>query len=164
MSGAHHLAQLNIATMKGPVDGPLMAPFVAQLDELNALADAAPGFVWRLQSSDGDATSIRAFEDERILVNLSVWTSIQALRDYAYGGRHLEVLRDRREWFEGATRPYQVLWWVPAGHIPTVEEAKGKLAHLEGHGPTAEAFTFQQPFEAPHPLEVGTEPANVTRG
>jgi len=144
----YHLAQLNIAGMKGPIDGPLMASFVARLEELNALADEAPGFVWRLQSEDGDATAIRAFGDQ-VLVNLSVWTSIQALRDYAYGGRHLELLRNRREWFEGATRPYQVLWWVPAGHTPDVDEAKRKLVYLESRGPTAEAFSFQQVFEAP---------------
>jgi hypothetical protein len=149
VSAVYHLAQLNIATMKGPVDGPVMAGFVAQLNEVNALADEAPGFVWRLQSADGDATSIRAFEDDRILVNMSVWESVQALRDYVYGGRHLEVVRNRSQWFEGATRPYQVLWWVPAGHTPDVEEAKRKLEHLETYGPTAEAFSFQQVFEAP---------------
>lgn len=148
MSGDYQLAQLNIAAMKGPADGPVMASFVAQLDELNTLADEAPGFVWRLQSEDGDATSIRAFGD-RVLVNMSVWASVQALRDYAYGGRHLEVLRDRREWFEGATRPYQVLWWVPAGHTPSIDEAKRRLEHLERRGPTAEGFTFQQVFAAP---------------
>lgn len=149
MSDGYHLAQLNIARAKGPIDGPVMASFVARLDELNALADEAPGFVWRLQSEDGDATAIRAFEDDRVLVNMSTWTSVQALRDYAYGGRHLEVLRDRREWFDGATRPYQVLWWVPAGHTPSIDEAKRKLEHLENHGPSAEAFSFQLVFEAP---------------
>ena len=147
--GAHHLAQLNVAKMRGAGDSELMASFMAQLDEVNSVADAASGFVWRLQTDDGDATSIQAFEDDRILVNMSVWESIQALRDYAYAGRHLEVLRNRREWFEGYGGPYTVLWWVPAGHQPTVDEAKQKLAHLEEHGPTAEAFTFQQPFEAP---------------
>lgn len=149
MSEGYHLAQLNIARAKGPIDGPVMAEFVAQLDEVNALADEAPGFVWRLQSEDGDATSIRPFEDHDILVNMSVWTSVQALRDYVYGGRHLEVVRDRSRWFAGATQRYQVLWWVPAGHTPDVEEAKRKLEHLESHGPSAEAFTFQQVFEAP---------------
>lgn len=156
--GAHHLAQLNVAKMRGAADSEVMASFMAQLDEVNAVADAAPGFVWRLQTEDGDATAIQAFEDDRILVNLSVWQSIQALRDYAYAGRHLDVLRNRREWFEGYRGPYTVLWWIPAGHLPTVDEAKHKLAHLERHGPTADAFTFQQPFEAP--ATVGAEAAD----
>lgn len=156
--GAHHLAQLNVAKMRGAADSELMASFMAQLDEVNAVADEAPGFVWRLQSEDGDATSIQAFDDDRILVNMSVWKSMQALRDFAYAGRHLEVLRDRREWFKSYVGPYQVLWWVRAGHVPTVDEAKRKLAHLEQHGPTAAAFTFQQPFEAPS--AVGVEAAD----
>lgn len=150
----HHLAQLNIGRVKAPVEDPLMAGFVGQLDELNALADGAPGFVWRLQTEQGDATSIHAFADDRLLLNMSVWTSIEALRDFAYAGRHLDVLRDRRQWFDVADGPYSVLWWVPEGHEPTVEEAKRKLAHLEGHGPTAEAFTFQQTFEAPSTVEA----------
>ena len=149
MSDHYHLAQLNIGRAKGPIDGPEMAAFVAQLDEVNAIADQAPGFVWRLQSDEGNATDIRPFDDDEILVNMSVWTSIEALRDYVYAGRHLEVLRDRARWFEGATQRYQVLWWVPAGQLPTIDEARAKLAHLEAHGPSPEAFTFQQPFEAP---------------
>ena len=152
--GRYQLAQLNVAKMRGAADSELMASFMEQLDDVNAVADGAPGFVWRLQTEDGDATSIQAFDDDRILVNMSVWESMQALRDYAYAGRHLEVLRDRREWFEGYGGPYQVLWWVPAGHVPTVDEAKRKLAYLEAHGPSSEAFTFQQPFEAPSAIGV----------
>jgi len=127
---SYHLAKLNVAKMLGPADGEVMASFMAQLDEVNAVADAAPGFVWRLQTEDGDATAIQAFDDDRILVNMSVWQSLQALRDYAYAGRHLDVLRDRREWFAGYQGPYSALWWIPAGHLPTVDEAKQKLAHL----------------------------------
>jgi hypothetical protein len=153
VSGGWQLAQLNVARMRGAADSEVMASFMAQLAEVNAVADAAPGFVWRLQSAEGDATSIHAFDDDRILVNMSVWESLQALRDYAYAGRHLDVLRNRREWFEGYGGPYVVLWWVPAGHTPTVEEAKQRLALLEEQGPTAEAFSFQQSFEAPS--EVG---------
>ena len=151
----HHLAQFNIGRVRAPIGDPLMAGFVAQLDDVNALADGAPGFVWRLQTEEGNATSIHAFEDERLLLNMSVWTSVEALRNFAYAGRHLELLRDRAEWFEGATGPYQVLWWLPAGHTPTLEEAKRKLECLEVDGPTAEAFTFQQLFSSAEP-EVTT--------
>ena len=154
MTEAHQLAQLNVAKMRGAADSEVMAGFMAQLDEVNALADSAPGFVWRLQSEVGDATSIRAFEDDRILVNMSVWRSVEALRDYAYSGRHLDLLRGRRDWFETYDGPYQTLWWVPAGHLPTIDEAKRALAHLGANGPSAEAFTFQQLFDAPSLVEA----------
>jgi Domain of unknown function (DUF3291) len=143
-----HLAQVNIALPKGPMDSPVMAEFAAQLEPINALADGSPGFVWRLQDEDGDATSIRPFEDERLMINLSVWESVDALWRFVYDSGHLDVMRRRREWFEHM-KLFMCLWWVPAGHIPDEEEAKERLEHLRRHGPTERAFTFKQRFPAP---------------
>ena len=146
---AHHLAQVNLATLRHPLDTPELAGFVAQLEPINALADAFPGFVWRLQTEDGDATAIRPFGDERIMVNLSVWSSLEALRGFVYASRHLDVMRHRREWFHKMGDPILALWWVPAGTIPTVAEAAERLDLLAGQGPTAGAFTFRAPFPEP---------------
>jgi hypothetical protein len=143
-----HVAQVNIAMPKAPVDSPVLADFMALLDPINELADASEGFVWRLQTDEGNATSIRPFEDERLMVNLSTWESVEALREFVYRSVHVEVMRRRREWFEHM-RLYMALWWVPAGHIPSVEEAKDRLAHLREHGPTPRAFTFREPFGPP---------------
>ena len=146
---AHHLAQVNIATLLAPLDGPELAGFVAQLEPINALADRSPGFIWRLQTEDGDATAIRPYADDRVMVNLSVWASFEALRTFVYATRHLEVMRHRRQWFSRMADPYLALWWVPAGTIPTVAEAKERLELLAGRGPTAGAFTFRAPFPEP---------------
>jgi hypothetical protein len=144
-----HLAQLNIALGKDVVDSPAMANFMAQLDRINALADAAPGFVWRLQDESGDATSIRAFDEERMIVNLSVWESVEALWDFVYASGHLEVMRRRREWFTRMPQAYVVLWWVPEGSVPTPAEAIARLDRLREQGPSAHAFTFKRRFAAP---------------
>jgi hypothetical protein len=148
-TGEWHLAQVNIAIPLEPVDSVRLAGFVAMLDPINAIADASPGFVWRLQTEDGNATAIRPFEDERIMVNMSVWRSIEELGDFVFGSRHLDVLRRRREWFEKMAEAYTTLWWVPAGTIPTLEEARRRLAVLEERGPSPEAFTFREPFPPP---------------
>ena len=151
---AFHLAQVNLATLRAPLDSPELAGFVAQLEPINALADQSPGFVWRLQTEDGDATAIRPFEDDRVIVNLSVWASLEALRSFVYASRHLDVMRQRRAWFHRMPDPFMALWWVPAGTIPTVAEAKDRLELLARRGPTAAAFTFRAPFP---------EPADATR-
>jgi len=143
---SYHLAQLNVGTSRGPINGEIMAGFVARLDEINALADGTPGFVWRLQTEEGNATALRPFGDDRILVNMSVWESIDALHQYVYRSTHSELLRQRREWFVTMSTPILVLWWIEAGHIPDVAEAKQKLEYLEKHGPTLLAFTFKQRF------------------
>ena len=144
---AFHLAQVNIGRVRAPVTEPLMKGFVDRLDDINALADRTPGFVWRLQTSEGNATYFRAYpEDDRILLNMSVWESLEALREYVYRSAHAEVMRRRREWFEAFSGVYMALWWVPAGHRPGIDEAKKRIAHLEAHGPTQFAFTFKQPF------------------
>ncbi len=147
-STAWHLAQVNIGRLLAPLDSPQLAGFVARLDEINALADGSPGFVWRLQTPEGDATQLRVFPDESILVNLSVWTSIEALQDFAYRSRHVELLRQRSDWFHRLPTPAYALWWIPAGTLPTVDDARQRLEHLAAHGPTREAFVFHRPFSA----------------
>ena len=144
-----HLAQVNIARMLGPLDGPLLAGFVARLDEINALADGSPGFVWRLQTAGGNATALRPYDDDRILFNLSVWATLDDLRQYVYRSAHAQLIGRRKDWFEKFERPYLALWWVPAGHIPTTDEAKARLEMLAANGETAEAFTFKKPFPMP---------------
>jgi Domain of unknown function (DUF3291) len=144
--GAFQLAQVNIGRPRGQMTDPVMAEFVARLPEINALADQSPGFVWRLQTEDGDATAVRPYEDPGILINLSVWNDLPSLRTYVYRSAHAAVMRRRREWFERFERIYAALWWVPAGHHPSVAEAVARLAHLQEHGPTALAFTFGEPY------------------
>ena len=155
---SHHIAQLNIARAKAPLDTPQLADFVAQLDTVNALAEASPGFVWRLKSDSGNATDIRAYDDPLMIVNMSVWESVDRLFDFAYRTSHTKVMNRRKEWFVLLPGPYMVLWWIPAGMIPTVEEAKRRLDHLAAHGPTATAFTFKVRFPAPTDMIVGAAP------
>lgn len=145
----HHLAQLNIARMLAPLDTEQMAGFVHALEPINALADSAPGFVWRLQTEDGDATAIRPYDDDMMIVNLTVWASVEALADFAYRSDHRAVMLQRRQWFERMAAAFMVLWWVPAGHRPPVAEAKERLELLRREGPTPEAFTFRAPFPPP---------------
>lgn len=144
------LAQLNIALPTAPLTEPELAWFVAALEPVNAAADAAPGFRWRLQTEDGDATAICAFGDDRLIVNMSVWASLEALGEFVYRDpAHLAVLRRRRESFKRLGQAHQVLWWVPAGHRPTVAEAEDRLDLLRRHGPGPRAFSFKTPFPAP---------------
>ena len=141
-----HLAQVNIARMRAPLTDAVMADFVARLEELNALADGSPGFVWRLQGSEGDATYLRPYDDDRLLFNLSVWETFEHLKQYVYRTVHAEVMKQRHSWFERMTDAYLALWWVPIGHVPSVDEAKQRLDGLRISGPTAFAFTFKQSF------------------
>lgn len=149
------LAQLNIARMLAPLEDPIMADFVANLDRINQLAEQFPGYVWRLQAAEGDATAIRTFGED-YLVNLSVWKNIDSLFDFVYRSNHAKIMSRRKEWFDRLRDAYTVLWWVPAGHLPTPEQAKGKLDQLHTHGPTPDAFTFKRPF--PPPGEMATVP------
>jgi len=146
---AYELAQLNIGIIRGPMDSPVMAEFAANLDRINALAERSPGFVWRLQTEDGNATAIRPFENENNLLNMSVWRDIESLSAYVYRSAHVEIMRRRREWFERMEQAFLVLWWVPKGHRPSVSEAIAKLEVLRSKGPSAEAFTFRQAFPPP---------------
>lgn len=140
-----HLAQVNVARLLAPLDSEQLAGFVAALEPINALADAAPGFVWRLQTEEGDATSIRAFDDDMLMVNLSVWESIETLTDFVYRSSHRDVMVQRRQWFERMQEFFTALWWVPVGHTPSVDEAAARLEMLRAKGPTRQAFTFKDP-------------------
>lgn len=143
----YHLAQINIAKALDTMDSVTMKGFADRLDEINALADSAPGFVWRLQTEDGDATSIQAFDDPSLLVNMSVWENVDSLKTYVYKSNHVELVRDRDAWFSKMLEAHQVLWWIPVGHIPSVEDGKDRLRHLEVNGSTEYAFTFSKLFE-----------------
>ena len=159
---AYELAQLNIGIVRGPMDSPVMAEFAASLARINALAEASPGFRWRLMTEQGDATAIRAFEDERMLVNMSVWADLESLRQFVYRSAHAPVMRRRREWFERMPQAYLVLWWVPRGHRPSVEEAVARLEILRREGPGPRAFTFREAHPAPDAprrdaLDLGAE-------
>ena len=145
----YHLAQLNIARMKTSMDDPAMADFVDALDPVNASAEARRGFVWRLKDEGGNATSFRIFDDDRWLVNMSVWESLQSLRDFIASTGHLRIMRRRGEWFETLAEATTVLWWVPRGHTPTLDEAVQRLEHLRHHGPSEKAFGFANAFPAP---------------
>jgi hypothetical protein len=137
------IAQVNIGRIRASLEDPMMQGFVRRLDEINALADAAPGFVWRLKSDVGPSSYLHPFDDERLLVNMSVWESVEALKEFTYRTMHAELLRGRHEWFEKFEGAYLALWWVPAGHIPSIDEMKKRLAHLDAHGPSQFAFTFK---------------------
>jgi hypothetical protein len=161
MSG-FELAQLNIAILKEPLDSPLLADFVANLERINALAESSAGFVWRLQTTEGDATALRPLGDDT-LVNMSVWKDVASLRNYVYRSAHAEVMRRRKEWFEHTAAAFVVLWWVPKGHRPSIPEAVAKLELVRSAGPSEEAFTFRQAYLPPDtretrsPFDIGDE-------
>jgi Domain of unknown function (DUF3291) len=144
------LAQLNIGIIRGPMDSPIMAEFAGNLAAINAVADGSPGFVWRLQTEDGNATGLRPFADnDMLLVNMSVWCDLDSLVKFVYRSGHAGIMRRRAEWFERMAEAFLVLWWVPQGHRPTIEAAKAKLTLLRAKGASAEAFTFGKAFPAP---------------
>ncbi len=145
----YHLAQINIALAKAEMDTEIMEGFVSRLDEINETADNAEGFVWRLQTEDGDSTAIRVFDKPLLLVNMSVWENIDVLKNFVYKSAHVELIRDRQAWFHKYIEAHQALWWIPSGHIPTIEEAKEKLETIQKHGSTLSAFHFGKPFPKP---------------
>jgi len=148
----YELAQLNVAAMKEPLESPGMADFVANLDRINALAEASAGFVWRLQTDEGDATALRPM-GENTLVNMSVWQDVASLTAFVYRSAHAGIMRRRQEWFERARDATVVLWWVPEGHRPSINEALARLALLREKGSTPEAFTFRQAFGPPDAVQ-----------
>ena len=145
---AYHLAQVNIARMLAPIDSPVMADFVANLDRINALAEASPGFVWRLTGDDNDATALRVFEDDFLIINMSVWESRQTLFDFTYSSEHVEIFRRKKEWFSKMVDRHMALWYVAADHEPTPKEAKQRLTYLNRYGETPFAFTFKAKYSA----------------
>ena len=147
---AWHLAQFNIGIIRAPIDSTVMAEFVANLDRINALAERSPGFVWRLQTEEGNATAIRPYPaNKNMAVNLSVWTDADSLRRFVFQSAHVEIMRRRAEWFLKMDEAFLVLWWVPKGHRPPIEEAKAKLELLRRKGATPDAFTFRQAYPPP---------------
>ena len=145
----YQLAQLNIAKMKYALDDPKMKVFVDALDPVNLSADSAPGFVWRLQGNGGDAREFEIYGDASYLVNMSVWESLDALRAFVMSPRHIAIMKQTSKWFEKMTEDYLVLWWVEAGHQPTVKEAENRLNTLRENGPTVDAFSFGKMFPPP---------------
>ncbi|MBD9730907.1 DUF3291 domain-containing protein [Streptomyces sp. H28] len=147
-TAAHELAQVNIARLLAPLDSPQLKDFVDALDPVNADAEAADGFVWRLVGDAGDATDVPVFGDAWQIINMSVWRDLKTLTAFMYRGRHREMLARRREFFARIEEAMVALWWVPAGHRPTVAEAEHRILHLRAHGPTPYAFTLRAPFPA----------------
>lgn len=145
----HYIATSNVARMLAGYEDAAMAGFLERLDPVNAVADASPGFIWRYESGDEESEEVRVFGDKQILFNMSVWESIEALEKFAYQSVHLEVLQKKSNWFERPTRTPLVLWWVKAGHVPSVVEAKERFDVLWRDGPTPIAFTFKERFPAP---------------
>jgi len=147
----HELAQINVARLVAPFEDPLIAEFADALDPINALAEASPGFVWRFQTDEGNATAEHPYEDELVIINMTTWASLEALQDYVYRTDHTSYLRRRREWFERPAEPSLALWWVPTGHRPSVSEGVERLARLRADGAGPEAFTFAHRFAPPAP-------------
>jgi Domain of unknown function (DUF3291) len=164
------LAQVNVGRLLAPLDSPPIADFMAALDPVNAVADAAPGFVWRLQTEDGNATAVGGFAadavgaDGGILINMSVWESVEALGAYVYSEAHVAILRRRREWFSRMKDAYSALWWIPRGHVPSVLEAEDRVKYLRVHGPTPHAFTLREHFPPPDSddIELARSPDDWT--
>ena len=156
MATQWHLAQLNVGRTVAPLDDPRLAGFMNRLDEINAIAEGSPGYVWRLQSDSGNATDIQVTDDPLFIINLTVWLSIEALFDFAYRSEHKTVVKQRSDYFERWPGPNVVLWWQPAGIVPDVQDALRRLRRLEEHGPTPEAFSFKVRFPPPEP---GEQPA-----
>lgn len=146
------LAQLNIATLLAPIDSPTLADFVSELDRINAIADNSPGFVWRSQSENGNATDMAHDFGDDLIANLSVWRSVDELHNYIYRTAHAQVMSRRKEWFRMMREAYTVLWWVPLGHRPTLSEARMKLELLRSREPTPAAFTFRETYPKPSQL------------
>jgi len=154
-SARYHLAQINVARTLYPLDNPLMKDFVERLDEVNALAENSRGFIWRLKADGGDASSyIRAFDDDRMLINMSVWESIETLKEYVYRSHHGKVYGARKQWFEPSDKSPLALWWIPVGELPDVEDGLSRLELLRDNGASPAAFTFKEPFQAPSEAAV----------
>ena len=152
MSVGWELVEINVARLRAPTDDPQLADFTGNLDRINALAESSTGYVWRLQTEDGNATAMRPYDDEMVIINVSMWDSVAALGDYVYRSGHVDFLRREREWFHRFGEAAVALWWVAAGERPTLPDAVERLAHLRAYGPTERAFTFAKPFPAPGSL------------
>lgn len=146
----YYLAQINIAKLLEPIDSPLLEDFVGDLDRINEIADKSTGFVWRLKDDTGNATNINPFDDSSFIVNMSVWETVDDLKDFVYNSGHMEVFRKRTKWFERMKTPHMALWWVKVGDYPTAEDGKNKLLELEKYGETVSSFSFKKLFDTPN--------------
>jgi hypothetical protein len=164
---AWHLAQINVGRLIAPPPDPRVAPFFAALDRINALAETTPGFVWRLQNEAGNATNIKPTDDPLFIVNMSVWTDADALFTFVYRTAHAPEMARRREYFHRFEAAHQALWWVPIGHIPTIDEGLSRLWRIDRYGPTPQAFTFKSRFPAPGlqggPVDMQPDPWCTSR-
>ncbi len=142
----YYLAQVNIAKKRAPLESPVMAEFVANLERINSLADNSDGFIWRLKDDGNDATAVKIFGDDFLLVNLSVWRDRDALFQFIYQSDHVGVMKRRKEWFEKMKEMYMALWYIPQGALPTVADAEERLVHLRDHGETPFSFSFKKSF------------------
>lgn len=162
MAEGWHLAQINIGRLAEPAGHPKVAGFFDALDRINALADASPGFVWRMQDDAGNATAIQPTPDPLVIANMSVWTSAEALFDFVYRTAHTPVMAQRRSWFDRFDGHHQALWWIAAGTIPTVDDGLARLWMLDRWGPTPRAFTFKSRYPAPGlpgaPIDMQPDP------
>lgn len=162
MTPRWQLAQINVGRLVAPPEDPRVKPFFDALDRINALADAAPGFVWRLQGDSGNATDIQVTDDPGFIVNMSLWADAESLFDFVYRSAHTPEMARRREYFDRFEGNYQALWWVPAGHCPSIDEGLSRLWRLDRYGPTAQAFTFKARFPAPglggQPVDMQPDP------
>ena len=149
-----HLAQVNVAKGRGFITSPVMASFVAATGAVNRIADAAPGFVWRMKGEDENELAMQVFGDPLLVINMSVWESVEALRAYTYTTEHVEIMRRRREWFTRSEGPHLAMWWIAEGTTPTPQEGRDRLNLLRTHGSTEHAFTFSQVFGPPASLDL----------
>ena len=161
------LAQINVGRLIASSDDPRVRPFFDALDRVNAIADAAPGFLWRLQSDQGNATDIQPTSDPLFIVNMSVWSDADALFQFVYRSAHTPEMARRREYFDRFEGAYQALWWVPAGHRPSIDEGLSRLWRLDRYGPSPFAFTFKARFGKPGspslPVDMQPEPWCIGR-
>ena len=144
---AYHLAQINIAHLKAPIDDPMIADFVSDLDRINLLAEQSKGFIWRLKDEAGDATSFNPYNDPSYIINMSVWSDVSALKDFVYRSDHLNVYLKRANWFHPMPNAHMGLWWIPIDHIPTIDEAVEKLDLIDRIGISQDAFTFRKTYD-----------------
>ena len=153
----HHLAQVNIGRMRGTnIEDLVMQEFVENLDRINGLAEKSAGFIWRLKDEHNNATHFNPYEDKRIIINLSVWRDLESFERFVYHSDHLNFIKRRMEWFEKFEKSHLALWFIPAGHLPTISEAVHKLDYLHQRGPSAEAFDFRRKFPPPDGMVTGT--------
>lgn len=145
----YHLAQINVGRLRAPIDDPLITEFADALDTINAIADESRGFVWRLQTDEGNATAIQTTDDPLLLINMSVWETADALFEYVYRSEHVDFMRKRSDWFERMAEPHMCLWWVPAGEVPTPQEGLSRLQQFRRDGPTRDSFSFRHRYPPP---------------